>query len=1061
MNLLLAKLLPRRAARAAAALLAASLALALPATAQSTDSPDLTDILSTPTLDEQKALPRLALTSQLVYQVLAAEIALQRSQLAPAYQTYLALARDTMDPRFAQRATEIALFAQSPVDALNAARLWQQYAPQSDRASQIDASLLVLAGKPDEAKPLLEQQLAKVPPDNHASALLDLQLLLARGPNRTGGLRVLQDLLHNDMDEPEANYAIARQQALADDRDGARQSLRTALKQKPDFLPAVLLLAQLGPQERTEATQRLSQYVQKNPKAHDARMSLAQLYLASDRLDDAKAEFTRLAKDGSHDLLPLMALALIEIQQRNLPSAQHYLQQYIAAARRQPNADPGQAYLYLAQIALEQKDDQAASQWLDKIPPGSTQYLAGQITRAQIIARDGKVDNARSMLAALRPAVPREAALIARTDGAILFDAKRYTEAQARLAQAAKTFPDDPDLIYDYAMAAEHNGQYDVMEKQLRELIKLQPENPQAYNALGYSLADRNQRLDEASELIEKALSLAPDDAFIMDSAGWLKYRLGDKLDAAKVLRRAYDLLPNAEIGAHLGEVLWENGERDQARAAWRNARKLEPHNDTLVKTLKRFQRSIAPVSGCASPGATPTVHAYRGRFAVSYEDQNGQPRNAYGNFDWQETGGTVKLQLLSPLGQTLAIIASAPGLATLELPNKAPRTAPNVSDLMRSTLGFSLPIEGLRYWLQPSVSPRSRASTSTDGTGRLSRVEQDGWTIEYVAYANAPASRIKRVNLTRQAPPLAQTEHRMIETDDMLRDCAAPAKLNLFLHITGRRPDGYHALQTVFQLLDWGDLLHFRRRDDGTVRHLSPLANVPEQADLTVRAAKLLQHHSGCRYGVDIDIDKHLPMGAGLGGGSSDAATTLLALNRLWRLHLPRATLQALALELGADVPFFVFGRNAFAQGVGEQLEPVELPARTFLVVKPPVNVPTVEIFQSETLTRETKRITIADFLAQRNTVAYSKAGNADWPDNFGRNDMQSVVARKYAEVAQVLDWFSTIAPARMTGSGASVFAAFRSWAEAELVQAKLPADWPSAIASSLDRHPLYPFAS
>ncbi|MCF2134950.1 MULTISPECIES: lipoprotein insertase outer membrane protein LolB [Mycetohabitans] len=167
-------------------------------------------------------------------------------------------------------------------------------------------------------------------------------------------------------------------------------------------------------------------------------------------------------------------------------------------------------------------------------------------------------------------------------------------------------------------------------------------------------------------------------------------------------------------------------------------------------------QRPTAPVAGTGSAQAGQTVHAYHGRFAVSYEDQNGQPRNAYGNFDWQEAGQTVKLQLLSPLGQTLAIVASAPGLATLELPNKAPQMAPSVSELMQGTLGFSLPVEGLRYWLQPSVSPDSRAWTATDGAGRLSRVEQDGWTIEYLAYVAAPVSRVKRVNLTRQAPPLS-----------------------------------------------------------------------------------------------------------------------------------------------------------------------------------------------------------------------------------------------------------------------------------------------------------------
>jgi 4-diphosphocytidyl-2-C-methyl-D-erythritol kinase len=293
-----------------------------------------------------------------------------------------------------------------------------------------------------------------------------------------------------------------------------------------------------------------------------------------------------------------------------------------------------------------------------------------------------------------------------------------------------------------------------------------------------------------------------------------------------------------------------------------------------------------------------------------------------------------------------------------------------------------------------------------------------------------------------------------MIETNDSLRDCFAPAKLNLFLHITGRRPDGYHALQTVFQLLDWGDTLHFTRRSDGQITRGTDVPGVPSNDDLTVRAAALLKSHTGASQGVDIQIDKQLPMGAGLGGGSSDAATTLLALNRLWKLDLPRAELQALALKLGADVPFFVFGKNAFAEGVGEALEVVQLPPRYFLVVTPRVHVPTAAIFSEKSLTRDSKPLTITDFLAQHSC-------SAEWPDSFGRNDMQSVVVGKYAEVAQVLGWFDNIAPARMTGSGASVFAAFQSRSEAEAAQAKLPGNWNSAVTASLDTHPLFAFAS
>jgi tetratricopeptide (TPR) repeat protein len=540
--------------------------------------------------DEMKDLPAVPLTSQIVFQVLAAEIALQRDQPAPAYQTYLALARDTHDPRMAQRATEIALAAQSPSDALTAVQLWQQYAPDSERAAQLDASLLVLAGKPADAQPLLARELARVPADSRGQALLSLQLLLSRGPNRAGGLDVLKTLLKDDMNRPEAQLAIGRQELLVDDVPAARKSFEQALAIKPDYLPAALMLAQMGPDERKEGIASIEKFVQQNPKSREGRLALAQTYLASDRLDDAQKQFEILHKANANDLMPLMALSLVDVQQKKYDDAKKYLIQYAQVAEKTPGADPGQAYIYLAQLSLEQKDDAGAQTWLNKISPNSQQYVPAQITRAQMLDKQGKTDDARRQLASIQSDDPRDQALIARTDAAILFDARRYPEAEARLAKATAEFPDDPDLTYDYAMAAEKNGHYDVMEAQLRNLIKTQPDNPQAYNALGYSLADRNLRLQEADKLVEKASALAPDDAFIMDSVGWVKYRMGDNADAIKLLRKAYSLQPNAEIGAHLGEVLWKNGDQDAAREAWREARKLEPDNDTLLKTLKRFQ---------------------------------------------------------------------------------------------------------------------------------------------------------------------------------------------------------------------------------------------------------------------------------------------------------------------------------------------------------------------------------------------------------------------------------------------------------------------------------------
>ncbi|MEA3119030.1 MAG: hypothetical protein QOI13_2300, partial [Paraburkholderia sp.] len=327
-----------------------------------------------------------------------------------------------------------------------------------------------------------------------------------------------------------------------------------------------------------------------HPKSRDARLALAQLYLTSERINDAQKQFEAMRGLDSHDPMPLMALGLIKIQQKKYDTAQKYLQQYAELTEKTPGADAGQAYIFLAQIAIEEKKDAQAAKWLDKVSPDSTRYLAARVTQAQLLAKNGNVDDARKMLAGLESPDPHAQALIARSDAAILFDAKRYSEAEARLAAADEALPDDPEILYDYAMAAEKNSHFELMEGKLRQLIKAQPDNPQAYNALGYSMADRNEHLDEAEKLIEKALSLAPNDAFIMDSLGWVKYRLGDTTDAQKILRHAYDLQPNAEIGAHLGEVLWKSGDEVDALAAWRDASKLEPNNDTLVKTLRRFQ---------------------------------------------------------------------------------------------------------------------------------------------------------------------------------------------------------------------------------------------------------------------------------------------------------------------------------------------------------------------------------------------------------------------------------------------------------------------------------------
>ncbi len=282
------------------------------------------------------------------------------------------------------------------------------------------------------------------------------------------------------------------------------------------------------------------------------------------------------------------------------------------------------------------------------------------------------------------------------------------------------------------------------------------------------------------------------------------------------------------------------------------------------------------------------------------------------------------------------------------------------------------------------------------------------------------------------------------------LHDCPAPAKLNLFLHVTGRRPDGYHLLQTVFQLLDHGDTLHFDLREDGAIRRTTEVPGVPEASDLIVRAATLLQQAAlerfqNRKFGADIAITKRLPMGGGLGGGSSDAATTLMALNKLWEVGLARRELMALGLQLGADVPFFIFGSNAFAEGVGEELQAVATPATWYVVLEPGVSVPTAAIFSAPDLTRDTKPVIISDFLGAA--------------IGFGGNDLQSVACKLFPPVAQALEWLGQFGNARMTGSGACVFCDVGSESRADYVLGKLQLSgqrWTAWKAKALARHPM-----
>ncbi|MFJ3461836.1 4-(cytidine 5'-diphospho)-2-C-methyl-D-erythritol kinase [Achromobacter spanius] len=291
------------------------------------------------------------------------------------------------------------------------------------------------------------------------------------------------------------------------------------------------------------------------------------------------------------------------------------------------------------------------------------------------------------------------------------------------------------------------------------------------------------------------------------------------------------------------------------------------------------------------------------------------------------------------------------------------------------------------------------------------------------------------------------------------LYDVPAPAKLNLFLHVVGRRADGYHLLQTVFRFIDLCDTLHFDMRSDGVISRATDLPGVPEDQDLTVRAARALQNATGTRQGAQISLEKRIPQGGGLGGGSSDAASVLIALNKLWNTGLSRQELMALALPLGADVPVFVFGQSAFAQGIGEDLTAVTLPERAYLVAQPDASVPTVGIFSAPDLTRDSSYITIADFLASQTFLPSESSGEvAKGCALYGKNDLEPVVYRLYPEVLGASRWLAERGlPVRMSGSGACLFAEFSETSQALLAEQEITAIMRGADKTFSQTHPRF----
>ena len=530
-------------------------------------------------------LPRQELTDELLYGLLLAEIASNSGNRIVAAQAFADLAKRTRDPRIARSATEAALKAQMPETALESARIWLETDPQSPEALRTLTSLLLAANRIEEAEPYLRQILAGNE-STRADAFMQLNRLLANHGDKTASLAIVQRLAAAYPSLAQAHFAIAQAAANADQVELALKEVREAGRLSPDWELAVLYEAQLLQRNSNDdAAAALAKFLEGHPRSRDVRLNYARVLVNQKKYEAARNEFGILLKEFPENTDVLFAVALLSTQLEDWALAEGYLKRLLAADYGDRNA----VRFYLGQVAEEQKRFPEALDWYREVTVGA-QYIPARIREAQVLGKQGDLDGARKFLQSVNASNNQQRVQLILAEAQLLREAGRTEDAFTVVGLALEKLPDNTDLLYDYAMLAEKLDRVDILESSLRKVISIKPDHAHAYNALGYSLADRSMRLPEARELVEKALALSPDDAFIIDSMGWVHYRLGEPEKALEYLRKAYAGRQDPEIAAHLGEVLWATGRHAEAEKVWAEARAAAPDNATLIKTIKRFK---------------------------------------------------------------------------------------------------------------------------------------------------------------------------------------------------------------------------------------------------------------------------------------------------------------------------------------------------------------------------------------------------------------------------------------------------------------------------------------
>ncbi len=538
-----------------------------------------------------------ALDAQLFYQLLLGELSARGAEPGTGYSLILDAARKTGDPALFQRAVEVAIQSRSGEGALQAARAWKQAFPQSREANRSVLQILLVLNRVAESGELLKAELALSDVKDRSAVVALIPRFYARVSDKKLASVVVEQALGDALADPATGAAawttVGRLRLAASDSSGAIDAVRRAQSVNASAEGPAMLALELMDPKLPQAETLVRRYMEGKPLP-EMRMGYAKALLDTQRYSEAAQQLRVVTAEKPDYPEAWLVQGTLQLQDNQTEAAEVSIKRYVDLALAQGGGEErsrglAQAYLHLSRIAERRKDYPLAAAWLDKIE-NPQDLVAAQHRRASILARQGKMDEARKLLRSLPDRTPEDARMKMMAEVQLLRENKQYKAAYQVMSEAIAKAPFDADLVYDQAMLAEKIGNLAEMERLLRQVIGAKPEYHHAYNALGYSLAERNVRLPEAKELIQKALSFAPEDPFITDSLGWVEFRMGNKAEALRILEGAYKARPDADISAHLGEVLWSMGQRDRAQAIWREGLLMNSENETLLETLKRLR---------------------------------------------------------------------------------------------------------------------------------------------------------------------------------------------------------------------------------------------------------------------------------------------------------------------------------------------------------------------------------------------------------------------------------------------------------------------------------------